>query len=639
MPDLTRPVGVVPSDEELERFLAQAQQDAFTARETCEVHWLVANAVMRGNHYWSVNRRRRVVSKNSQVPEGTIRVMLPEMLDRFRRKKGAMLSYIRPFSTKPGNTANPDIWRMNRFASGASQYIWEKTGFDMVASRVITDMLMNGLSGLMPYWDGVRGEVNFIVIPAWQLFPFPSQAVDDEQLDGIIWSRVVSPEWIKRNLPDAEGADRVTVSTPELSGAWESYHPSAFEGYEVSYVFIKPSLRFPQGDQVIMVGKKIYRRYRQLNFWLGDRRVLPISIARFITLSDSWWSESYGYLCSLLNKEINRMMSLEVRRAILKAHPGYLIYPFGALDPENLKGQFGGLVPYTPSAIDPQMNRPFWLTPPASTGDADVAINRLNEVSERFAGQTPAAVGKNVGRLESATAVNTLIRQSSIPDEETVRNLDFCFRRAWRMALEIARRKWDTPRIAKVSWPVGMPQVSVALDKRMLPSVEDIQIVTGLEIAMDNQQLISFLTQLAQAPIEGGRPILSPEDFRRGLIGMGIQIPGVELMSPDEEQAWIENLLMYGDGQTPRGSCEPDPILENSDVHMRVHKDFAASPAVHSAGVQVRQAFRMHILATSQSMSPVVPGPGVEQNDIRDADAEELGAQVESGEMSGVGVY
>lgn len=635
MADISRPVGATPSDAELEQFLSQAQQDAFASRETCELHWLVANAVMRGNHYWSINRPRRTISKNNQVPEGTIRVMMPEMLDRFRRKKGALLSYIRPFNTKPSNTGNPDIWRLNRFASGASQYLWERTGFEMIASRVITDVLMNSLSGVMPYWDNLRNEVNFIVIPAWQLFPFPAQAVDDEQLDGIRWSLVVTPEWIKRNLPDAEKAERATVTSPELVNNWESYHPAAFEGYEVGYTFIKPSVRFPRGDQIITVGKKIYRRYGQLNFWLGDQRVLPISVARFIILSDSWWSESYAYLCSLLNKEVNRLMSLEVRRAILKAHPGYLIYPFGAVDPENFKSQFGGAVPYTPSAIDPQMNRPFWLTPPASTGDADITLNRLQETAERFAGQTPAAMGKNVGRLESATAVNTLIRQASIPDEETVRNLDYCFRRTWKMALEIARRKWDTPRIAKVSWPVGMPQVSVAVDRNMLPSVEEIHVVTGLEIAMDNQQLIGFLTQLAQAPIEGGQPILSPEDFRRGLIGMGLQIPGVELMSPDEEQAWIENLMMYGDGRTPRCQCEPDPILENSDTHMRVHKDFAASPAVHSASPEVRQAFRAHLLATAQSMSPVMPGPGAEPNDIRDMDAAELGAQVEPERLGG----
>jgi len=447
---------------------------------------------------------------------------------------------------------------------------------------------------------------------------------------------MVSAEWIKRNMPDAEGASKTSVSTPAYANRWESYAPVAFEGYEVKYTFIKPSLRHPRGDQIIMVGDKIYRRYNQLNFFLGEQRVLPISIARFITLSDSWWSESYGYLCSLLNKEVNRLMSLEVRRAILKAHPGYLIYPFGALDAENFKNQFGGAVPYTPSAIDPQMNRPFWLTPPQSTGDADVTLNRLDGIGERFSGQTPAAMGKNVGRLESATAVSNLIRQAAIPDEETIKNLDHCFRRSWKLGLELARRKWDTPRIAKVSWPVGMPQVSVAVDKSMLPSIDEVHVVTGLEIAMDNQQLIGFLTQLAQAPIEGGQPVLSPEDFRRGLIGMGLQIPGVELMSPDEEQAWIENLMMYGDGKTPKGNVEPDAVLENSDIHMRVHKHFAASSAVHSASPQVRQVFREHLLATSQLLAPVTMGPGVEPNDLRDMDAAELGAQVEPSMLGGL---
>ena len=160
MVDIARPIGTTPSDSELESLLQQYQQESFAERETCELHWLVANEVLRGNHYYMVNRPRRVISKNNQVPEGTIRVQMPEMMDRFRRKKGALLSYLRPFNTKPANTGNPDIWRLNRFMSGASQFIWENTAFEMTSSRVITDTLMNSLAGLMPYWDARRKAGN-----------------------------------------------------------------------------------------------------------------------------------------------------------------------------------------------------------------------------------------------------------------------------------------------------------------------------------------------------------------------------------------------------------------------------------------------------------------------------------------------
>jgi len=639
--EIRRPIGSAPSNEELEQYIPKLQDEAYAARETAEIRWLVANAVLEGYHYYSVDWRQRQVFVNPHNPRGSVRVQIPELETRFRREKGRLQSLLRMFSTRPAVTGNPDIWRLNRFARGAVAYIWHATQFPTLYNTWAGDILMQGTAGIMPYWDEQRlfegkleGDVNFATIPGWQLYPFPAGAVNDEQTDGIIWARVVGEEWIRRNLPEAVDEERTSVTTPyHLSAEFQPGVPPAFEGYQVRHCFFKPSRRFPQGEHCITVGRRIYRRFGELRFWLGDQRVIPICVARYLQVPTSWWGASFGYSLSLLNKELNRLMSLLVRRAILKSHAGYLLYPMGQINPEDLKQQAGGAVAWQASPLK-EGAKPFWLTPPSSTADSDVMVNRMAQFAEDFSSQHGPTSGTSVGRVESAQALSSLIRQDMVPLEETLRNVDTACKRAYGIAVEIARTRWKAPRVASVSGPIGGPPLSVRIDPKQVPSTRDIEIITSLDMPMDRPTLVSFLTQLATAPFKGGTPLISTEEFRRGLIAAGITIPGVDLMSADEEQAWIENMLMYGDGQTPGQAPDPHPQLEDAETHLQAHKRFAAMPEVRFASEPVRETFARHIFLTAQMLqgNPVPPDF---DSSVRFSDSEEIQALIEAATPGG----
>ena len=111
-------------------------------------------------------------------------------------------------------------------------------------------------------------------------------------------------------------------------------------------------------------------------------------------------------------------------------------------------------------------------------------------------------------------------------------------------------------------------------------------------------------------------------------MSLGVTLPGVNLISPDEEQAWLENQSMYGDGKTPGSVGEPRPELENLEIHMRVHKFFAATPEVRMASPAVQAAFSEHITLTGMYMQPN-PVPPAFDSDLRGSDAEDLEEDME----------
>lgn len=614
--DLTfnRPLGTVPGDKELEDFVRVATDGAIATRQVPETKWNIASAVLDGHHYYNVDWYSRQVTVDAHNPKGSVRVRVPETLQRYRREKGRLQSVLRVPSSRPVVQNDPDLWRLNRFAQGGLAYIYHKGRFPEVYDSLLSDLLVEGTVGIMPYWDegflldpqtgSADGEVKFRIIPAWELYPFPSGAVDDLSCSGMIWGRVVGEEWVRQNIPEALKEKSIKVMSP-----WTSYgqnqlsNPTTMEGFQVRYVFFEPSRRFPLGEMALMVGDHVYRRAGALNFWLGEDRVVPISVARYTKKPTSWWGESFIYEVAKLNKELNRAMTLQVRRAVLKAHPGYLMVPQGSVPSlEDFKNQVGGVVQYRQPVANTDF-RPYILSPQSSSPDNDILIQRLSGFTEDLTSQHGPTAGETVGRVEGNSALQSLIRQDMIPNEGTIQSLDRCVKRAFGIALEIGRNRWSKNRKATISGPVGGPPTTIIVNPKEIPSLDKIEILTGLDMPMDRPTLIQFLSNLALTPNATGQTLLSPEEFRRGLIALGVVLPGVDLMSPDEEAAWVENFTIYGDGMTPGNVYPPDSALEDSSIHLRVHKRFFATPEFQASSPAVRAAASQHIQATVEAMS------------------------------------
>lgn len=633
-----RPIGFPVSSEELERLVPQWQEQAHTQRVYPEVQWLMARCMLQGYAIAEPDYHTRRVLFNPHNPKGSTRVDIPEMISRTRREVGRTLSMMREPTTKPIMTGAADIYRLNRYAKGAVAWMYHANNLPNLAPRLVTNNAIDGTCGLMPYWetfpeprrDNETGEVRFRVIPIWQLYQFPADAPDEDHVEGIIWARPVSAEWVLSNFPDAKDEASMVHATPyDQIGTEATNARRRTEGYLVRQVFIKPSRRYPKGEHFWMVGNKIYKRSKEgLNFWLGEERVIPISFCRWMVNPASFHGISFGYQVCRLNKEINRQMSLLVRRAVMKAHPGYLMVPMGSCDTDTFKQQIGGVIPYRPSLINPESTRPFWLQYPPGTSDTDVVVNRLDTYMQATTSQHEATMGNAPGRADSAQAIGALVRQDQIPNEQTIASIDRCIARTFAIGYEIGRRRWSARKIATISGPAGAVRIQVSINPRELPTLDQIQVVTSLDLPMDKPALLNYVTQLASTPYKGATPLITQQEFRRFLMAMGLTIPGVDLIDPNEEAAWNENLRIYNDGVTPGPVDEPVAALENLQIHLEVHRAFAATMEAHAASPEVRAALAYHIQLTAQLMG----GAEIPTNfdaDLARSDSEQLTEEIE----------
>jgi len=638
--EFKRPIGEQVSDAELESW-AKAQMDqAYRSRVIPELKWLTAMAFLEGFTQAEGNWITRRLT-NPQNPSNSIRCDVPELINRMRREKGRLLSVFRVPVTEPIVFGNPDIWRLNRDATGAAAYIWNASNFPAKALNFVTDLLNVGTAGILPYWDkdlgfgmdepGDGGDVNFRVIPGYELYPYPANARDDDSTQALIWARTVTEEWVYHNYPEAIDKEKAAhVGTPaDLLNSMVNGAPYVnYTGYLVRTVFIKPSRRFPRGEMFIMVGDHIYKRMGLLPFWIGGRPVIPIKPARWFTKGTGWYGESFSYTVTRLNREINRQMGYLVKRAAVKAHPGYLMVPTSSCNVEDFKKQAGGVVQYRPSLLDPGQNRPYWLVPPPSTTDSDVIVNRFTGYLDDVTSQHNVSQGQSAGRVEARSAMQLLQQADLAPSEETIRSVQDTIAHAFAVAIEMGRAKWKSIKHASVAGPAGVVSYSVNIDPRRIPSMREIKVVTGMDVPMDSATELQFLTQLASSPYKGAQPQIEVEEYRRGLQAMGVRIRGVDLVSPDEETAWRENFLIYNDGITPGQVPEPEPALENSEIHLRVHKRFAATMEVHSASPAVREALAYHIRLTAQNLNgPAVPSEF--DSELQQRDAEDLQEEIE----------
>lgn len=642
---IKRPIGMGATNQELEQLVPLLQSQSHQKRLYAEINWLVARCTMDGFSYNEANWENRKISFNPMNPKGSTRVDIPEMINRMRREVGRLMSILREPTTKPVVTGNSDIYRLNRFAKGGVAHIYKNTAFRAKSPVLIAEMLTDGTAATFPYWnsfnepreDGEDGDVAIRTIPAWQLYPFPANAIDDESLEGIIWARPVTEEWLKRNFPDASGERTVQVGTPyDAIGTDVMSGQRISEGYLVREVFVKPSRRFPQGEHFWMVGDKIYKREGQLNFYIGKTRTIPITPCRWFHKATSWWGASFGYNVSRLNREINRQMSLLVRRAVMKAHPGYLMVPLGSCDIDQFKQQIGGTIQYRPSLINPEATRPYWLSYPPGTTDTDVVVNRLDNYMQDVTSQHDASEGAAAGRVDSAAGLQALVRQDMIPGEATIASVDRCVATTFAIALQIGKSRWKAPKQAVISGPAAGVRSSILINPREIPDLEHIEVVTALDLPMDKPTMLQFVGQLASSGFKGDEPKISVQEYRRFLMAMGINIPGVDLIDPDEETAWRENYIIYGDGMTPGQVPDPMPRLENSETHLRAHKLFAATMELHSASDAVRAQMDHHIALTAQNLS----GAGIPtQFDVglHQADNDQLTEEIEAAQMANAG--
>ena len=211
-----------------------------------------------------------------------------------------------------------------------------------------------------------------------------------------------------------------------------------------------------------------------------------------------------------------------------------------------------------------------------------------NQPTEMLKGGAP-------GRVDSASGLGFLYETSGIPLSPTAKNVAEAVSGIYRSMLGICRDIWPAEKVVSVSSlddslagiAFDMETGEVTLAKNAIPSPDDVNINVASEVPISKEQQ---KLELKEALKDG---VLTLNEYSYKVRELGLTSPvGNEVAWQNYRRAKLENLALFGDGETP-GKV----IVSERDMHI-IHKEvldaFMARPEFYAASDAVRGKFVEH---------------------------------------------
>ena len=572
--------------------IEQYFQNAYIARRDAEARWLTTMAMLEGYHYYRFDYQTRKVYIEKTTPPGQVRAKIDDILMRYEEALGR-------FSTAPilptvlPRNNNVMVWMKVKPTQMLVDYFRtkESLGFQRSYTNLVKYLLGAGTGALYVGWNAQEEMPYIEAVPPWELFPFPASATDDKKLNGIIRATIVDKEWVKTYFPEVSDTKAPRTFQDSVNG-YGAYGGRGLttEGYMVKYVFFKPSAAFPKGRLVILVEDKIVRDLRQL-----PGGVFPLFICRYTPMMNFWWGIPLLYRVANMNREMNRLFSALIASSKMIANGGYIFFPSGAIDVQQVHKQQGAFIPYTPqTAFDNNTDFKYFQAPKAGT-ELNLMLQTVKGFVDDLTSQHDISRGQAEGRVDSATGLSFLRDEDMTPLATVSEDLKTVYADVFSLVIKLCKENWTTAKRISILDENDIP-FDMALQNNMLADDDEVEVNVAPIMPQSKQFLMEKLDQLFQ------QQQITPTQYKKGLLALGFRLPGMEaLSSPDEKNALLEIKLIFNDGQQPGQVPETLP-QEDHQEHMRIHRDFMASFEFSLfASQDVIEAFEQH-LATHQQM-------------------------------------
>jgi len=619
------------NDQDLVTFVKKSQRDSYAARKDPEHQWQVNIAMLDGDHWIKASRESRTVRRLADPKPGEVRAIIMEVHNRYLRALSRWIQSPPKIKVSPRNLAPGPIFA-SRMQEAVLKSLIEQDSinFPREYCAFIRFLHVCGTAAFQISWDpnaeAGRGQIRIGAVPAWELYPVPGGVLQDNDMTGIIRSRVMPKSWVQAVFPElADKLEKGEGGSPSVSGSGESHHPLLKKGVWVHWFYSLPNPDFPQGEEAIVVHEQLAARAGQLDYWKSPHeRALPIVTGRFAPSLNNWFGMSYVWPITQLNRELNRQLSLEIRARIQEKN--FTLAPEGSIVMNDLKGNDPSPVVQYRSHNIFGSTQPFHTVSSARQSPrGQLLMGTVTDMIRRMANQPELTEGDAPGRVDSFAGLQLLKRETGAPSSQPAREVSDVLTGLSRMVLQMAARKWDPKdeRIMSYLGTFNLP-LTMSVTPQLLASQET-QVLPG-SITTDAtedtvQDLIGMLNTQAIDPIE----------FRRGLAAINYNLPGVDLITNSEILAMSECQVLAGDWKLPGQLPEPMPQFVDVPRVIRVFKDFVSDPMFNlAAAPEVKAAFVQRMTEYAIEMSGDPAGPDIDEiAEMSDAEAlgEELAAE------------
>jgi len=224
------------------------------------------------------------------------------------------------------------------------------------------------------------------------------------------------------------------------------------------------------------------------------------------------------------------------------------------------------------------------------------AITMAAGLNDRIANQPTEMLGGGApGRVDSSAGLGFLYEVSSIPLTPTAKNVADAVAGVYRSMLGIIKDMWSDQKVVSVSnlddslagIVLDAGTGTLSLSKNAIPEPDEISLTVASEVPVSKEQ------QKAELKEAFADKRITLDEFNFAVRKKGLDIPvGGEVEWQNYRRAMYENIILFGDGETPGKVIITERDLHR--IHLQVLDAFMARPEFYAASQQVREAFVQH---------------------------------------------
>ena len=599
------------------------------------INWFINHYYMRGiRNFSNINYGSGSLNASYLDESGTLKFRYEDIVAKYQAQLGRLLTInLAPAVSRRG--VSLDGLRKASTAQVVLDSAFPQEKVSKLALNAFPPLLHYGTIGFGLWVEG-EDSIGIEVINPWELIPIPIDVSTPSDVRGLIRVRYVPTDYVKGlsitpskrskvykgmddlkvpfgDLPaDVSSKFQGTASLTHTGGGfyirsgqsqvetqWKGRHTKKDKTQTDVTLLVEVWTETSDGylaEYLIFAGsyEKLNQLYRHDHS--QSKYYMPVKIARDIVVG-GFYGRSFIDTLIPLNTEAEYSLS-SLFQAIsdfdlygLQMWPASLGTP-----PEAMRGRDGvKRITFEPDYTTPEL-KPFHQLPASLTKPQIDGAMVAGSLMDKIANQpTEMLKGGAPGRVDSASGLGFLYETSAIPLSPTAKNVAGAIAGVYRSMLGICRDIWPAEKVVNISnlddslagIAFDMETGEINLAKNAIPSPDEVNINVASEVPVSKEQQKLELKEALE------KQIITLDEYSFKVRELGLTSPvGNEIAWQNYRRAKLENLALFGDGETP-GKV----IVSERDMHLihqSVLRAFMARPEYWAASVAVRDKFVEH---------------------------------------------
>jgi len=598
------------------------------------VNWFINHYYMRGiRNFSNINYANGSLNASYLDGSGVLKFRYEKIVAKYQAQLGRLLSInMAPAVSRRGRSL--DGLRKASTAQVVLDSAFPQEKVSKLALSAFPPLLHYGTIGFGLWVEDVD-SIGIEVINPWELIPIPIDVSSPSDVRGLIRVRYVPSDYVKGlsitpseksktykgmedlkipfgDLPaDASSRFQGTASLTHSGGGfyirsgqsqvetqWKGRHTKKDKTQMDVTLLVEVWTETTDGylaEYLVFAGsyEKLVQLYRHDHS--ASKYYMPVKIARDVVVG-GFYGRSFVDQLIPLNTEAEYSLSSLFQSVAEFDLYGIQLWPASlGTPPEAHRGQDGiKRLTYEPDYTVPDL-KPGQMLPASLTKPYIEAAMIAGSLMDDVANQPEMLKGEAPGRVDSASGLGLLYETSGIPLTPTAKNVAEAVSGVYRSMLGICRDIWPSLKVVEINnlddslagIAFDIETGSINLAKNAIPSPDEVNINIASEIPISKEQ------QKLELKESLDKGILTLDEFSFQVREKGLDIPvGDEVSWQNYRRAKLENLSLFGDGETPG-----EVTVSERDMHMKhlnVLDAFMARPEFYAASKAVRDKFIEH---------------------------------------------